>query len=162
MYHQTLKDHMFNTWSWIRHIGWMYAVALIILATVGYGGYLLAIANPVIKLSLTLGTILAYNLLGVVAKRNHLKEGLNEKLGKIWACSVLMLIPIGVYCLVLSAFVVPWFLSTLIFLGLGFAIALTILDEKKIAIPRQIFWLRNVSTILSFVGLIYYLAKYLG
>lgn len=152
--------------TWISIFWKPVAIGMGILAVLGaifIGVYELAVASPAVKLSMTLGTILAYNLISEHAKRNsHMKEGHSDKLGIVLGFFVLFLIAIAIYSLILSAFVVPWFLSALIFLGLGFAIVLVVLDEKKIAIPRQVFWLRNITTITSFIGLGYYLAKFQG
>lgn len=157
-----------SIWTWISIFWKPVAIGAGVLAVLGataYGAYELAIATPATKLAVTLGAILVYNLVGEIAKRlPHATEEENKKKGIALGCVALFAMPIGVYGLILSVFVLPWFVLVCVGFGLGFAILALMVDEKKLnfKIPRQIFWIRNLLFIFTIVSLGYYLAKFQG
>jgi len=136
---------MKNFFLWFRHLGWMYLVVIIVLSIVGYGAYTLALAAPLIKLSFALGGIMAYNLIIKTVK----------PLSPTLIYTVLLIMPIAIYSLILSAFIVPWPITGLIFFNLFLAIILVVMDEKKTKIPKTLIWAKEITYAVTLVYLAY-------
>lgn len=136
---------MKNFFLWLRYVGWMYLAALVVLVSIGFGMYFLATASPITKLTVTLGGIVLYNISGQFAKYF-----------KALIPVVLVVMPITVYSLFLTAFIVPWYATLVILSNFLLAIGIIILIEMK----REYIYLAYARNILFFTT-VGYLAYFL-
>lgn len=152
-------DVLVRVQIWWRPVAIVLGLALLLVAVV-FGAYKLAVASPVVKLSMTLGALLAYHLTSEISKRvPHDPKG---KFGQFLGLTVLVMVLIEIYGLILSAFIVWWPVTLAIVAGFVLAIELVLMETKKISIPIQLIWIKNGVTIFTYAALIYYLAHYLG
>lgn len=160
----TLKDRLSDGFLWFRYIGWMILVALIVLGGIGYGMYLLAVASPIVKLVYTLGGILLFNLITrFPVPKIHLAEKQKWYVTAL-GISGLILLPFTFYCLFLSTFVLPWFVSLCLILSFAITVVTIALTQKNIKIPALVAWswIRIILYWFSVAYMAYMLAALLG
>lgn len=135
-----------NAWSWLRYIGWMYALGILIVGLIVSGMISLALANPIVKLSFAVGGIVTYNLAGAIA--NLVYDETKEKskiFGYILGFIVVLTIPVTIYSLIVCATFLPWYVNLVIVTHLVTSAFIALHEERARAkIPAIIIWLRNI------------------